>query len=273
MATNSRISEITYSSGHDVSALAASLFSRSGINSFSYSPVYRDGSRAELWTDANALRHTFLEKKYIVGAYTPAFYGPAERYALFEKKIDTFPRQICERYAIQLNDQRYLLDHAYPFKIVSRHPDYFEYFLFYAPAKRNSIISFYINNLDVLESFASFFRVSAIGLIDKASKERVMPDAKIDRCHGWQAPEAVRRLASPHELQAFPGILTRRQLQIAQHLVAGHTARYIAGELCLSPRTVETHIENMRHKLGCANRTELVVCFLQADMQRSSRSG
>ncbi|MGW7557069.1 response regulator transcription factor [Streptomyces rimosus] len=83
----------------------------------------------------------------------------------------------------------------------------------------------------------------------------------------------MRRIASPHELRDFPGLLTRRQLQIAQHVVAGHTARYIARELCLSPRTVETHIENMRHKLGCANRTELVVCFLQADMHRSSRAG
>lgn len=176
--------KFSLSASHDVSALAAPLFSRSGINSFSYSRVYRDGSRAELWTDANALRHTFLVKKYIVGAYTPAFYGPGERYALFEKKIDTFPRQICERYAIQLNDQKHLFDHAYPFKIVSRHRDYFEYFLFYASAKRNGII-----------------------------------------------------------------------------------------KLCLSPPTVETHIENMRHKLGCANRTELVVCFLQEDMHRSARAG
>ena len=37
----------------------------------------------------------------------------------------------------------------------------------------------------------------------------------------------------------------------------GHTSREIADMLVISPRTVERHRENLRHKLGLRNRVDL----------------
>jgi DNA-binding NarL/FixJ family response regulator len=55
-----------------------------------------------------------------------------------------------------------------------------------------------------------------------------------------------------------PARLTEREADILQLVVAGHTARQIAGRLVLSPRTVENHVNNMLRKLDVPNRAALV---------------
>ncbi|MEZ0602716.1 response regulator transcription factor [Paraburkholderia sp. IW21] len=250
----------SFMAAHDVIALSQDLFIKSGINCFSYSRVYPDRSRAELWTDPNALRHTFLIKKYIVGAYTPACYTEEERYSLLDSKIETFPPNIRERYANQVNDQRILFDHASPFKIINKTDDWCEYFIFYAPVRNRSIIGFYINNLELLEKFAVFFRDSAKKLIQQASDDRIIRAVRAS-CQTKQALPALSLASGP---------LTPRQLEIARLVVAGRTAREISQQLDVSRRTIETHIENMKSKLGCMNKTELILRFSDLGISESS---
>jgi LuxR family quorum-sensing system transcriptional regulator SolR len=98
--------------------IATNFLKRSGLNAFSFSRIFKDGTRAELWTDGSALSHTFLNKQYIVGAYTPILYGDNERYAILENKLNSFPKDIKERYAAQVADQRELFNYSTPFKII-----------------------------------------------------------------------------------------------------------------------------------------------------------
>ncbi|SDG41684.1 regulatory protein, luxR family [Paraburkholderia phenazinium] len=253
----------------DVAAICKDLFRKTEINCFSYSRVYKDGSRAELWSDADALEHTFCKKKYIVGAYTPDFYGANERYAILESKIESFQIALRQRYAAQLADQRVIFDHASPFKIINKCDEYCEYFIFYSPASRRSAASFYINNLDIFENFLTFFRIVAVDLISVASSNRLIrAPAEVGRtalggagflaADSWSLPRAG----------TYP--LTGRQLEIAQYVIAGQTSREIAHRLGLSARTVETHIDNMRSRLGCVNKTELVVRFSHLGMIQGS---
>jgi DNA-binding NarL/FixJ family response regulator len=51
--------------------------------------------------------------------------------------------------------------------------------------------------------------------------------------------------------------LTRREAQILRLIAEGHTAREIADQLVISPRTVERHRENLLDKLELRNRVEL----------------
>lgn len=51
---------------------------------------------------------------------------------------------------------------------------------------------------------------------------------------------------------------TRRERDRIQGLVAGLSAREIADRLGLSPRTTEHYIENIKGKIGCSKKSELI---------------
>jgi DNA-binding NarL/FixJ family response regulator len=52
--------------------------------------------------------------------------------------------------------------------------------------------------------------------------------------------------------------LTTREREVLQLAAEGRTCREIAQNLCVSPRTVETHRGNAMHKLGLSSRIELL---------------
>ena len=67
--------------------------------------------------------------------------------------------------------------------------------------------------------------------------------------------------------------LTERELQVARLIVDRKTNPQIAAELFLSPKTVETHIRNLFHKLGVSSRVEVARVVERADRDASGRSG
>lgn len=60
--------------------------------------------------------------------------------------------------------------------------------------------------------------------------------------------------------------LTKREKEILQLIVQGMTSREIAGELYISPRTVDTHRANLMGKLEIKNTAELVRYALQNNL-------
>lgn len=62
--------------------------------------------------------------------------------------------------------------------------------------------------------------------------------------------------ASP---SAEPPMLTRRESEILQLLVAGKTSPEISIILGCKPRTVETHVSNLYRKIGVRNRASLIL--------------
>jgi DNA-binding NarL/FixJ family response regulator len=65
-----------------------------------------------------------------------------------------------------------------------------------------------------------------------------------------------RRLGRIAAAQLANGGLTRREVEIVRLVAVGRTNREIARELFLSPRTVDTHVQNIRMKLGCRSRAD-----------------
>jgi FixJ family two-component response regulator len=53
--------------------------------------------------------------------------------------------------------------------------------------------------------------------------------------------------------------LTEREREVLAHLHAGKTAKEIARELAISPRTAEAHRRNLLHKLGVSTVKELIL--------------
>lgn len=70
--------------------------------------------------------------------------------------------------------------------------------------------------------------------------------------------------------------LTFREREIINLIASGLSAKEVAAELAIAPRTVEGHLENCRHKFGARNRTHLIVqCasmgFIQIEQLEDSK--
>ena len=59
-----------------------------------------------------------------------------------------------------------------------------------------------------------------------------------------------------HADEPAMGTLTRREMEVLRYLAEGRTDREIAQALTISPRTVETHVGTILHKLGAKSRAE-----------------
>lgn len=60
--------------------------------------------------------------------------------------------------------------------------------------------------------------------------------------------------------------LTPRELEILQLVLTGKTNRAIAGQISISERTVEFHLDNIYTKIGVRTRLMAVVWALQQGM-------
>lgn len=89
---------------------------------------------------------------------------------------------------------------------------------------------------------------------DVAGRERLVSDLRDalsdHRREPIQAHELVARTV-------LAGVLTPREREVAALVAGGLTNRLVAEKLGVSQRTAESHLENILHKLGLVNRTEV----------------
>lgn len=70
--------------------------------------------------------------------------------------------------------------------------------------------------------------------------------------------EAPGRLPAGAKGESRYDLLSKREQEVFQWLIRGYTNQQIAGRLCLSPKTIETHRAHLLEKLGLRSRAELV---------------
>ena len=86
--------------------------------------------------------------------------------------------------------------------------------------------------------------------------------------HGGQTPTtgtSPARAAGPTQQG-----LSDREYEVAELVLAGLTYREIGDRLFISAKTVEHHVARMRHRLNCANRTELLALLRTIVADRAS---
>jgi DNA-binding CsgD family transcriptional regulator len=241
-----------------VSEVSRPFLTQNNLNAFSYSRIYKDGSRTELWSDALALEHTFFTKKYIVGAYTPDYFYEKEQYAILQIKVLEYPDILRRKYIQQLIDQREYFNHDHPFIIVNKNQNYSEYFIYYAPINARCSLNFYINSLDLLKKFSAQFTVAAADLIKVADLNRIATSC-VSICSHLNTSE----ISTNTNFLLRSDRLTKREIDVANQLVSGKTADEIGISLHISRRTVESHLENLKFKLGCRKKSELINALLK----------
>lgn len=251
-------SRSTIDSSKYVFSICKPLFKKLGLNAFSYSKIYIDGSRSELWSDIEAMEHSFFGRKHIEKIYTPEFLQN-ENIVIYEKKILTYPPSVQGKLQSQLKDQKEIFNHDNALLIAMNNGDHFEYFFFYTPRDASNAVNMYLSNMEELKNFCNYFRKRARDLILKVDQAKLIS--------AWRNPCGTKiNQISDNQNQKFDqnylNELTKREKEIGYLLVEGKTAREVGEILFISKRTAELHIANIKDKLNCRKKSELIWHFI-----------
>jgi len=133
--------------------------------------------------------------------------------------------------------------------------------------------------LDVLEreSVVPSFRSGATGVFCRTgpvSEFRACIE-QVSRGEVWARDsaaeyllEALRSSPSCDAMQGNISMLSKREIEVVEHAVQGHTNRQIASQLRLSEHTVKNYLFRVYEKLGVSNRMELL--FLSSTHHKNS---
>lgn len=214
-----------------VSEMMQPVLSPHNITFFYFHREYSDGSLItmsshESWT------HNLFKKGYITNKrkiIIPEFKSNPVNYFLWLPHM--WPEKII--------DAAINFDIANVIDISIRHENYIDYFGYGARMKDHHMFNYYLSQLDVLENISRQFIVRADALINEFEKNKIIP--------------IICNIGNKNTM------LSTRQHQCATYILQGKTSKEIAHQLNLSVRTIESYIEDIKHKFNCKNKTDLIL--------------
>ncbi len=127
------------------------------------------------------------------------------------------------------------------------------------PGKARCLI---YSGADELQVGYPCIRAGAAGFVSKSAPMDLVVDAAKAVLSGRQfVSQTLARLLIGHQggKQPVAGIrLSQREIEIFSMLGSGMTVSQIGKRLGISVKTVETHRENIKNKLGCTNASQVV---------------
>ena len=153
--------------------------------------------------------------------------------------------------------------------IVKKLPNYnyAEIFYFYAALDNKEINNFYLNNLNLLEQFISYFKNAYNHKLEELSKKAIIYPS--DSKDIFLLNPNLKNVIIPKDFNlehktSNPAIslsnrITAREKSCLHLIKSGCSNKIIARKLNISVRTVEKHIENMKSKLSINSRYKLIL--------------
>lgn len=225
-----------------------------GIVGFSYTRVYDDGTFIDVSDSANVIEGFYYDFSEIYQHYSP----------------DISPEMLRGEYTLcsagngdneALNFLRDNFNIDNILVLVKRKKNYFEVYNF-APNKDNGgIINFYLNNLNVLQTYTYYFLDNAKDIIHQYETDKVIrPNKSLqtiteDKKEGSKDFDINRFYFNNMDDKAY---LTKREVEFLNWCAKGKSMEEIAMILNVSKRTAESHINNIKNKLGCYKQSDLI---------------
>lgn len=148
-------------------------------------------------------------------------------------------------------------------------------FVFATKSHDTKYLSFYLNNIDILDKFILYFKDKAETLIKKAAANKIFSRAlAINHENGAVIKVIGETLLDKNRLNFLKQIelshhrlvnkigniikIPHGEMLCLQLLARGRTLKEIANTLNISPRTVESNLNNAKRRLNCFTRKELL---------------
>jgi DNA-binding CsgD family transcriptional regulator len=109
----------------------------------------------------------------------------------------------------------------------------------------------------------------------------LIPSAELRTLHGsahlfwlrdWQSVVAAMLEFLPQPSAAAQAILSAREMEVAALVADGLTNQQIGQKLFIAPRTAETHLENIRQKLGFRSKAQVAAWVIGQRLNKDARS-
>jgi len=240
----------------EVNEIAKPFFDASGITYFHYAEFFKNGYCCGLCSNTGWHKFFFEFERYKLNANYPA-----NGYHLAAIKNPITAANAKNYFGI-----------AHFLSFTKEHDDHYMMAAFGTYAGNDRIIDYYLNNIDVLERFISYFKQQANGLIKSSKKPGnliVLPEY-VDKGFKLKPDNKNRDKESFAYLNIHKNLFSKRELDCIEHFTLGATIRETADKLLISPRTVETYLENIKDKLGCNKKSELISKLLKNGFVQSA---
>jgi DNA-binding CsgD family transcriptional regulator len=163
------------------------------------------------------------------------------------------------------NDAREFFNVDNRLDIVTHHGEYYEVFGFGSNRGNTKILDLYLNKIETLKQFTFYFKEMAGPLLKESQKPEnrlLIDNIKIYKNieKGLTTDSNSSKKLSIFNIRQFKFSnfsLSKRELETLALTLRGRSAAEISSILNISPKTVESYLENAKHKFRCANRAEL----------------
>jgi DNA-binding CsgD family transcriptional regulator len=221
-----------------------------GIPIFSYGRIEDNGNAVHLTNCANVSEIYYGEKLYLDDAH--AVHPFLLRSGIVFMPDNHFPADVQKLFK-EANISHMLL-------ILEHSDDLTEKFFFGIKSTNKKQATVLITYLDLLMSFIRYFKREASDLINKARKENFNIKSTLGKVFVEGIPTPL--LNTDPQVKRFLNMvnpLTTRERQCLELFKKGKTAQMTGAILGISQRTVEHYFDNIKNKLGCSSKADLLL--------------
>lgn len=249
---------LSYQLSEHVRRVCQPLFKSLGFNYFDYARFYPNHTYIVLYSDPEWVEYFLNEESY----YN---LPPIQLYAgahLWNRYID--PRT--------LESAKQLFSHSHGITLKTDYPHYTEIVNFSTHPSNLEVFDIYLNKIHILHQFKNYFINQSNKQIRSLEQTPLRSSMKMstNKLNELNVNEIMSIIGHTNRqieatLPSIPALdsLTVRERDCLNALIAGLSTKEIATDMNLSPRTVENHLDNIKRKLNCKTRTQLLCTLLQ----------
>jgi DNA-binding CsgD family transcriptional regulator len=167
------------------------------------------------------------------------------------------------------------------FALYLKHPTSIEGFYFTTKANTAEGLNYYANQLDALNLFATHFSNKISSLMTGNQAQRLYHPTINKEYYTKKAqgklPRALHDLLQSLEIEEFylpvgrrNVLISLREFQCLFFMSKGQTFKEVGKTLALSPRTVESYINNLKSKTGAGSKSELIKLYFKSPYRHFS---
>lgn len=251
------------SSHKEVRKICDPIFKLFGLNFFRYLRVYKDFSRIHLCTNPEWTENFYAKKFHNV--------------AWFDSTSTTFTKNmefIWDLKALSEDNSvgieaRNNFGFYHGISLVRKSNNYFEVYDFATHAENENINTLYMQNIEIFDRFILFFKEKAKNIIFESTQAKIEIDrnfrnqylsieTSIDKQNSLKEFRNETKLKRIY-LDSYEGdsYLTISETKCIYWSLLGKNSEEIGTILGSSKRTIESHLNNVKSKLGIAKITQI----------------